>query len=82
MGTVYTYMFGPRISFRHERFTPFAQALFGGVHASDVTINGCTGIGCTPLPFENSFTFTAGGGLDITLTHHIRSASDLKSNMP
>jgi outer membrane protein OmpA-like peptidoglycan-associated protein/opacity protein-like surface antigen len=70
-GDVYTYMFGPRLSLRRERFTPFVQALFGGVHASDVTLNGCTGIGCTPLPFENSFTFAAGGGLDITLSHHV-----------
>jgi len=69
-GDVYTYMFGPRFSLRHDRFTPFAQALFGGLHASNVTINNCSGIGCTPLPFENSFTFSAGGGLDITLTRH------------
>jgi outer membrane protein OmpA-like peptidoglycan-associated protein/opacity protein-like surface antigen len=70
-GDVYTYMFGPRLSFRRERFTPFVQALFGGAHASDVTLNGCSGIGCTPLPFENSFTMTAGGGLDITLNRHV-----------
>ena len=70
-GTVFTYMFGPRLSLRHERFTPFAQALFGGVHASNVTLNGCSGIGCVPLPSENSFTMTAGAGLDITLTRHV-----------
>jgi len=70
-GDVYTFMFGPRLSFRHDRFTPFVQALFGGAHASDVTLNGCTGVGCTPLPFENSFTWAAGGGLDITLTRHV-----------
>jgi len=56
-GTVYTYLFGPRYSFRnYERFTPFVQALFGGIHASDVTLSsGCMGAGCTPLPAENSF---------------------------
>jgi outer membrane protein OmpA-like peptidoglycan-associated protein len=70
-GDVYTYMFGPRLSFRRDRVTPFVQALFGGAHAGDVTLNGCTGIGCTPLPFENSFTFSAGGGLDITLVRHV-----------
>jgi outer membrane protein OmpA-like peptidoglycan-associated protein/opacity protein-like surface antigen len=66
-GDVFTYMFGPRLSFRHDRVTPFVQALFGGAHASAVTLNGCSGIGCTPLPSENSFAMTAGGGLDITL---------------
>jgi hypothetical protein len=69
-GDVFSYMFGPRVSLRHKRVTPFAQALFGGIHASDVTVDGCSGIGCTPLPSENSFTFAAGGGLDFTLTRH------------
>jgi len=50
-GDVYTFMFGPRLSFRRDRLTPFVQALFGGAHASDVTLNSCTGVGCTPLPF-------------------------------
>src|SRR5208283_480175 len=44
-GNVYTYMFGPRVSFRSERITPFVQALFGGVHAGQVTLNGCSGVG-------------------------------------
>ena len=70
-GNVFSYMFGPRLSFRHERFTPFAQALFGGIRASEVTLDGCSGIGCTPLPSENSFAMTAGGGLDVNLTPHI-----------
>jgi opacity protein-like surface antigen len=72
-GTAYTYLFGPRFSYRkHERFTPFAQVLFGGIHASDVTLSsGCGGPGCTPLPAENSFAMTAGGGLDLKVTHHI-----------
>jgi hypothetical protein len=73
-GTVYTYLFGPRYSFRnHSRVTPFVQALFGGVHASEVTLSsgtGCTGVGCIALPTENSFAMTAGGGFDIRLNHH------------
>jgi outer membrane protein OmpA-like peptidoglycan-associated protein len=71
-GTAYTYLFGPRLSFRnHERITPFVQALFGGIHASDVTLSsGCTGAGCTPLPAENSFAMTAGGGLDLRIHRH------------
>jgi outer membrane protein OmpA-like peptidoglycan-associated protein/opacity protein-like surface antigen len=70
-GNVFTYLFGPRLSFRHERFTPFAQVLFGGVYATDVTIARCAGLGCTVLPSENAFALTAGGGLDITLHRHV-----------
>jgi len=72
-GNAYTYLFGPRLSFRgHGRLTPFAQVLVGGVHASDVTISGgCTGTGCTPLPAETKLALTAGGGLDVGLSRHI-----------
>lgn len=71
-GTAYTYLFGPRLSFRnHERITPFAQVLFGGIHASAVTASsGCTGAGCAVLPSENSFAMTAGGGVDLKVSHH------------
>jgi opacity protein-like surface antigen len=70
-GTMFTYMAGPRLSFwRRQRISPFAQVLFGGVHASDVTISNCAGAACTPLPSQNAFAMTAGGGLDIRLTHH------------
>ncbi len=71
-GTAYTYLFGPRLSLRNQsRFTPFAQVLAGGVHASAVTVNNCAGAGCAVLPVQNSFAFTGGGGLDIRLTHRI-----------
>jgi outer membrane protein OmpA-like peptidoglycan-associated protein/opacity protein-like surface antigen len=72
-GSVYTYLFGPRYSFRnYERFTPFVQTLFGAIHASDVTLSsGCMGAGCTPLPAETSFAWTAGGGLDFNLRRHL-----------
>lgn len=71
-GSAYTYLFGPRLSYRNRsRFTPFAQVLAGGVHASAVTVNNCAGVTCAVLPVQNSFAFTAGGGLDIRLTHRI-----------
>jgi outer membrane protein OmpA-like peptidoglycan-associated protein/opacity protein-like surface antigen len=67
----YSYLFGPRLSFRnHGRITPFVQALFGGVHANEVTLANCTS-SCTVLPSENTFAWTAGGGLDIKLRHHL-----------
>ena len=72
-GQVFSYLFGPRLSFRsHERITPFVQALFGGIHASPLTFStGCTGLGCTPLPAESTFAMTAGGGLDVKVRRHI-----------
>jgi outer membrane protein OmpA-like peptidoglycan-associated protein/opacity protein-like surface antigen len=66
----FSYLFGPRISFRnHSRITPFAQALFGGMRANEVTLSGCTS-SCTLLPAENAFAWTAGGGLDIRVHRH------------
>jgi outer membrane protein OmpA-like peptidoglycan-associated protein len=72
-GSAYTYLFGPRFSFpRYERIAPFIQELFGGAHASSVTISGCKGsLSCTPLGSDNAFAMMLGGGLDITLSHHI-----------
>jgi opacity protein-like surface antigen len=71
-GTAFTYLFGPRLSFRkYERITPFAQTLFGGVHASEVTFSGCSGALCPPLPSQNSFAMTAGGGLDVKIQRHL-----------
>jgi len=72
-GSAYTYLFGPRFSVRrHEKFTPFFQALFGGAHASSVTISGCTGGStCTPLGSENAFAMMFGVGFDIKISHHI-----------
>ncbi len=70
-GSAFTYLGGPRLSFRnHSRLTPFAQVLFGGMHASDITLSGCTG-NCTLLPVENTFAMTAGGGLDLRVRRHL-----------
>jgi len=72
-GSAYTYVFGPRFSYRrHERFTPFFQALFGGAHASPVTISGCTiGTSCTPLASDNAFAAMLGAGFDVKIGRHI-----------
>jgi len=72
-GAVFPYLFGPRLSYRsHERVTPFLQVLFGGIYASKVMLDtGCGGAGCTPLPAENKFAWTGGGGLDIKVSHHV-----------
>ncbi len=68
-GSVFTFLAGPRLSFRsHERITPFVQTLFGDIHATQEMR--CPS--CTPsLPAENAFALTAGGGLDIKIHHHL-----------
>ena len=58
-GNIVSYLFGPRLSYRRDRITPFAQVLFGGAHAS--------GGGTS----SNSFAMALGGGLDITATDNI-----------
>ena len=71
-GNIFTYMVGPRLSFRHERVTPFIQILVGAALASGVTVKGCTGDPvCTPLGGEAAFAMTSGGGIDITLFRHL-----------
>jgi opacity protein-like surface antigen/outer membrane protein OmpA-like peptidoglycan-associated protein len=66
-----SYLFGPRLSYRKfDRITPFAQVLFGGVHANKVVLKDCT-FSCTLLPSESTFALTAGGGLDFRVHHHI-----------
>jgi outer membrane protein OmpA-like peptidoglycan-associated protein len=73
-GSAYSFLFGPRVSFRskHDRFTPYIQALFGAVNASAVTISGCGSLPiCIPLPSQTAFAEAFGAGIDIKITHHI-----------
>jgi outer membrane protein OmpA-like peptidoglycan-associated protein/opacity protein-like surface antigen len=71
-GKVFTFMGGPRLSYRQPHFTLFAQALFGDADARKVTINGCKGSpACTPLLSENKFAMALGGGLDVNVHRHI-----------
>jgi len=70
----FSFMFGPRLSFRdHGRFTPFLQVLGGAVHADDATLDNCTApiYACTPLLKQTVFSMTAGGGLDYRLNHRL-----------
>ena len=67
----FSYLFGPRFSFRNQgRVTPFVQALFGGAHASEVTLSHCL-LNCTLLPTQDTFAWTAGGGVDIKVRRHL-----------
>ncbi|HEU0369982.1 MAG TPA: hypothetical protein VFR42_12265, partial [Candidatus Acidoferrum sp.] len=62
-GNMYTYLFGPRISYRHMgRITPFGQTLFGVAHALNGTyLNGK----------QTDFAMTVGGGFDFRLSRRI-----------
>lgn len=75
--TLYTYLFGPNISYREGRWTLFGQTLFGGTHAT------AGGNGLVPaarirpqeiVPYvtgsADSFAMAVGGGLDASITDH------------
>jgi len=51
----HTFMFGPRITARSEKATPFFHALFGGARASAIGSS------------ETAFAMALGGGLDYNL---------------
>lgn len=62
-GLTTSYLFGPRISYRRwSRFTPFGQALFGVAHAGPDLF--------ATTSSQNSFAFSAGGGLDFRVKEH------------
>ena len=64
-----SYMAGPRYTRAfHHRFSPFAQALFGGVHGFDSYFPSANG---GPSGAANSFAMAAGLGLDIALRPHL-----------
>lgn len=67
--TSFDYLFGPRFNWRHSRYTPYVQALFGGERFS----NGLNPSASDPRlsTSQNNFAAAFGGGLDITLTNHI-----------
>ena len=64
--TLMTYMAGPKVSFAHRRFNPYAQALFGGAHGSDSYFP----TGTTYTTSANSFAVQPGVGLDINVGGH------------
>jgi opacity protein-like surface antigen len=63
-GNMWTYLFGPRVSYRHlGRITPFAQTLFGIAHAtSDTYLLGHN---------QTDFAMTVGGGFEYSLSRRL-----------
>jgi hypothetical protein len=52
-GSLYTYTFGPTVSARKTKFSPFAHALFGGARASSGGVS------------DSGMAMMFGGGVDI-----------------
>jgi hypothetical protein len=69
--TAITYLGGPKFSYRKmDRITPFAQALFGGMHLTQRVGGICNGgSACSISPLAMAL----GGGLDVNLTPHVAS---------
>ena len=70
----YNFLFGPVISARTGRFTPFAQALFG---ANRLSLGSSTisvpvfGVSVPETGYsETAFAMAFGGGLDVKVSHH------------
>lgn len=62
-GTISTYLFGPRVSYRHnERITPFGQVLFGVAHAGSHAFGASSS--------DNAFAMSVGGGVDVKVSQH------------
>jgi opacity protein-like surface antigen len=69
-GNDFTYMFGPRFTFRSSSaFRPFFEVNFGGNRLS-LSCNSNTSCNGTSYS-KNAFALTAGGGFDIQLTKKI-----------
>jgi opacity protein-like surface antigen len=62
-GTLSTYLFGPRVTYRHfGRVKPFGEVLFGVARA------GASAFQSTGS--QNAFAMTVGGGIDYRLSDH------------
>jgi opacity protein-like surface antigen len=70
--TMLTYMAGPRLSLpvhsgrEAGKLVPFAQVLFGGVHATEGAFPSGSSLSST----ANAFAMSAGGGLQVSLNQH------------
>ena len=63
-GTLYSYMGGPRLAFRHGPFQPYVQGLFG-LGQLDTTLQARLGSASS-----TAFATAIGGGLDVKLGRH------------
>ena len=75
---IINYLFGPRVSIRTGRVTPYFNILFGGVYAAAQTntqTQVCSGTTCASTTHltnsQNAFAMAVGGGLDIKVAKHV-----------
>ena len=69
----YQFLFGPQISMRHQRVTPFVHALFGanrlGLSGITVTVAGVSVT--TPAVSSTGLGMGIGGGFDVNVSHRL-----------
>jgi len=64
----YSFLFGPVVSFRGDRITPFIHA---GLGANHISTDASTVAGfALPATSDTAFAMAFGGGVDVKLTHH------------
>jgi opacity protein-like surface antigen len=67
----HNFLFGPKLSFRRSRVTPFVHALFGGAHIS-LDVENLASLPVVGESFsDDSFAMAFGGGLDLSLTPRV-----------
>jgi opacity protein-like surface antigen len=77
-GTIFSYLFGPKLTLREGKWSPFIQTLFGGSWLG-AGIEGCVeestirrqGTPCGASTSFNSFSMALGGGADYKFTDRI-----------
>ncbi len=65
--TTFSYLFGPRLSLRKSRVTPYVQTLFGGARQSTDFFDTAAGSGTS----HNGFAAAFGGGMDVRVKDHV-----------
>jgi len=70
-GNLFTYLFGPQVKFRTQKFQPFAHLLFGAAHSNVYgNLTKACQLSCTTsgAPAGDAFAMAFGGGVDIPIS--------------
>ena len=73
-GNMFTYLFGPVLRLPLPLVKPFGEVLFGGSHTNAYVglANAIdTAGGTISVPSQHPFTMAAGGGVDVSVSHHV-----------